>query len=314
MAKIVQYTEFGGPDVLEVVEVPTPTPADDRVVVEVHAAGINPIDGKLRQGIRPSDPITTPRRLGLDAAGTIVAVGSAIDGWKVGDDVIIRGANGGYASHVAASGRQLVAKLDGVGWEQAAALGVPVGTAYQAVRSLGVTEGTNLLIHGGSGSVGQAAIQFAVAWGASVIATASEANLDRLRELGATAVAYGPGLLDRLREVAPDGVDAVLDAAGTDEALEASFALVDDRSKIGTIVVGARAASLGIRAWSGGSPEPLTDEQQAWRTESATVVQPLIVDGSFDIEIDRAFPLDDVVEAVTYAEQQHPRGKVILLP
>ncbi len=254
MATIVQYEEFGGPEVLTLREVPTPHAPEGGVVVAVKAAGVNPIDAKLRANIRPSAPITEPRRVGSDAAGVVTEVGPGVDDRAVGDEVVVRGAYGAYATHLVAAAEQLVRKPAGVTWEAAAAIGVPVSTAYQALRSLGVQEGTVLLIHGGSGSVGRAAIQFAHRWGATVIATASDANHERLRELGAVPVAYGPGLTDRVRAAAPNGVDRVLDAIGTDEALESSFELVADRSHIGTIVVGARAADLGIQAWAGGNP------------------------------------------------------------
>ena len=123
----------------------------------------------------------------------------------------------------------MVALPDAVTAAEGAGIGIPAGTAYQALRSLGLTEGDVLLVHGGSGSVGQAAVQFAVAWGATVIATASPARHDQLRELGATPVAYGDGLLERVREAAPDGVTVVLDCAGTDEAIDVSLELVAAR-------------------------------------------------------------------------------------
>jgi NADPH:quinone reductase-like Zn-dependent oxidoreductase len=208
----------------------------------------------------------------------------------------------------------LVAKPAGISHQQAAAIGIPTSTAYQALKSLGVGAGTRLLIHGGSGGVGQAAVQLAKLWGADVIATAGPANHDRLRALGATPIAYGPGLLDRLREVAPDGVDRVLDAAGTEEALQASFELVRDRQQIGTVVAGPRAAELGIQAWSGGNPIPLTDEQLRLRDESYRVVADLAADGRFELEIARSYPLAEAAEAQRFSERGHVRGKIVLIP
>ncbi len=314
MATVVQYEQLGGPEVLEVVEVPDPAAPAGGVGVRVHAAGVNPIDGKLRSGGRPSGPFTGPRVPGGDAAGTIVEVGDGVDGWAVGDEVVVRGAKGAYATHLVADAAQLVRKPAEVSWEQAASIGIPVSTAYQALVSLGVAEGETLLIHGGSGAVGRAAVQLARRTGATVVATASPANHQRLRELGATPVAYGDGLLERLRAAAPQGYDRILDAVGTDEALETSFALVDDRSGIGTVVVGGRAAELGIQAWAGGNPVPLTAEQSALRDDAYGLVLDLIARGEFEVDIARTFPLAEAAEAARLVESGHPGGKVVLRP
>jgi NADPH:quinone reductase len=314
MARVAQYSTFGDPDVVEVVEVPTPHAPTDGVVVEVRAAGINPIDLKLMSGLRASSEITEPRRVGSDAAGVIIDAGPDVTGWTVGDEVIVHRARGALATHVVATPNQLDRKPAGLSWEQAAAMGVPVGTAYQVLKSLGVKDGTVLLIHAGSGAVGQAAIQFARAWGATVVATGSARSQDRIRELGAIPVVYGDGLLDRLRAAAPQGYDLILDAAGTDEALEASFELVDDRQKVGTIVVGARAASLGIRAWAGGSPVPLTAEEERLRREAIDVAAELISEGKFDLEIGATYPLSEAVEALRASKSGAIRGKIVVIP
>jgi NADPH:quinone reductase-like Zn-dependent oxidoreductase len=314
MATVVQYSRFGGPEVLEVVEIPTPRAPVDGVVVEVRAAGVNPVDWKLRSGLRASAPLSEPRRVGSDAAGVIAELGAEVRGWSVGDAVIVRGTNGAYATHLVANPGQLVAAPRGLSWEQAAAIGVPVGTAYQVLTSLGVGRGDTLLVHGGSGGVGQAAVQFARAWGATVVATASHANHARLAQLGATPVAYGPGLVDRIRAAAPQGIDVALDAAGTPEAIAASRELVGDHSRIGTIVLGARAAELGIRAWAGGSPVPLTAHEQALRLEAFVAVSELVDRGEFEIEISARFPLAEAAEAQRVSEAGHVRGKIVLVP
>lgn len=314
MATVVRYERLGGPEVLEVAEVPDPVAPAGGVVVRVRAAGVNPIDGKLRSGGRPSGPFTGPRVPGTDAAGTIVSTGNGVTDWAVGDEVVVRGARGAYATHLTADATQLVRKPAAVTWEQAAAIGVPVSTAHQALASLGVAEGETVLIHGGSGAVGRAAVQLARRTGAHVVATASPAQHDRLRELGATPVAYGDGLLDRLREAAPQGYDRILDAVGTDEALETSFALVDDRSRIGTIVMGARAAELGIHGWAGGNPVPLTAEQAALRDDAYALVLDLIARGEFEVDVARTFPLTEAADAARLVESGHAGGKVLLIP
>ncbi|WP_374947971.1 zinc-binding alcohol dehydrogenase family protein [Agreia sp.] len=314
MATVVQYSRVGGPEVLEVVDVPLPTISEGGLLVEVQAIGVNPVDSKLRSGRRPSPPFDGPRGVGSDASGVVLEVGAAVDGWASGDEVVIQGATGAYASHLVVAPSNLVHKPSVWTWSQAAAVGIPVSTAYQALRSLGVGEGTRLLIHGGTGGVGQAAVQFAVAWGAEVFATASPANHARLVELGAVPLSYGDGLVERVRAASPEGIDVVLDAAGTDEALEASFALVPDRSQIGTIVAGPRAAELGVRAWSGGSPVPLTDEELRLRAEGVPAAIELAAQGRFDVEVSERFPLARAADAQRLSEEGHTRGKIVLIP
>lgn len=314
MARFVQYRQFGGPEVLEIVEGEAPHPGPGEVVVEVKAAGVNPIDAKLRSGARASAPLDTPRVPGADASGLVAELGAGVTGWQVGDEVIVTGGKGTYASHTVVAATDLARKPRGLSWAQAAGIGIPAATAYQALRSLEVGEGTTLLLHAASGAVGQAAIQFARELGATVIGTASAANHDRIRQLGGTPVEYGPGLVDRVRALAPNGVDRALDAAGTDEAIATSLELVDDRTHIGTIVRGADAPTWGIRAWSGGSKVPLTPEEKAWRAEGVQRAAELAGEGRFDVEIARTLPLDQAAEAQRLIESGGLRGKIVLLP
>jgi NADPH:quinone reductase-like Zn-dependent oxidoreductase len=313
VARAVVYRHSGGPEVLSLEEVPDATPGADEVVVAVRAIGVNPIDVKQRSGARAPDPAGEPRRIGQDAAGIVEAVGDGVDSVKVGDEVIVRRARGAYATQVVARADQLVPKPAGLGWAEAASIGVPVATAYQVLRSLGVGEGDTLLLHGGSGSVGQAVIQLAVAAGARVIATASDRNHDRVRALGAEPVTYGPGLEERVRQLAPGGVTVAIDCAGTDEAIEASLGLVADRDRIATIVRGKDAAGWGIRAFSGGNPVPLTDEEQRWRDEGVEVGAALAAQGRFDVEVGRTYRLEDAAEAQRASESGEVRGKIALL-
>ncbi len=313
MARYVTYDKTGGPEVLEITEGPEPSPVEGEVVVEMRAVGVNPIDWKLRSGFRPGPAFEEPRRTGFDGAGVVAVVGPGVDGWAVGDEVVVQSTQGTYATHVVAKADDLVAKPAGVGFEAAAALGIPVSTAYQALGSLEVGDGDRLLVHGGSGAVGQAAIQLARGRGAFVVATAGERNHDRLRELGAVPVTYGPGLIDRLREASPEGYTVALDGAGTDEALAASLELVG-RDRIGTIVEGATWHELGLQAWGGGSPEPLTVAQQALRAEAVGAVLPLLAAGEFEVEIGRVLPLDQAVEAHRLSERGEVRGKIVLVP
>lgn len=314
MQTVIQYTRLGGPEVLEVAEYPDPVPGEGKVLVDVRAAGVNPRDWKVRNGVREGGPIDKPRRLGIDASGVISVVGEGVEGWSVGDEVVVALASGAYTNKLVASAGKLLRKPANVSFEDAAALGVPAGTAYQVVASLGPGDGDVLLIHGASGAVGQAAIQFARARGVTVVGTASARNLERIRELGGIALEYGDGLVDRVREAVPQGVDYVLDMAGTDAALQASFELVADRSHIGTIVAGGRAAELGIKAWSGGSPQPLTDEENALRAEGLMTALAGLADGSFQVEIGAVYPLTEAAEAHRVGEAGEVRGKIILVP
>jgi enoyl reductase len=314
MARAIVYTEFGSPDVLHLIEIPDPIALSGEAVVRIEAAGANPIDAKLRSAKRPSPPITEPRAVGFDGAGTIESLGDDVDGFAVGDRVAIRDTVGTYSSMLAVPVEKLVALPDAVTSAEGAGIGIPAGTAYQALRSLGVSEGDVLLVHGGSGSVGQAAVQFAVAWGATVIATASPARHDQLRELGATPVAYGDGLLERVREAAPDGVTVALDCAGTDEAIEVSLELVADRERIATIVRGPDAESFGIRAFSGGSPVPLTEQELAWRAEALGATVELLAAGDFTIELGPELPLAEAAQAHELMESGAATGKIVLIP
>lgn len=313
MAHAITYTEFGGPEVLTLTEVPDPVPGEGELAVRVEAAGVNPIDAKFRSGKRPSGEITEPRRVGGDLGGVVTAVGAGVDGFRVGDAVAVFGVQGGYATDLVVPADKAHARPPQVSAAEAAALGIPVGTAYQTLRSLGVGPGDTLLVHGGSGAVGQAAIQFAVLWGATVLATSSERRFDRVRELGATPVAYGDGLVDRVRALAPDGVTVIVDAAGTDEALSASLELLADKHRIATLVRGRDAAGLGIRAFSGGSPQPLTDQQLAWRFEAIAVTLALLAAGAFSIELGPSFPLADAAKAHE-AVESGVDGKIVLVP
>lgn len=313
MAHAIVYTEFGGPEVLTLVEVPDPAPGEGEIAVRVEAAGVNPIDGKLRAGLRASDPIREPRRVGGDGAGTVTAVGPGVDGFRPGDAVVFVGAPGAYATDVVVQASNALARPPQVSAAAGAAIGIPIGTAYQTLRSLAVGPGDTLLLHGGSGAVGQAAIQFAVLWGARVIATTSDRRAETVRALGATPVAYGAGLVGRVRNLAPEGITVAIDSAGTDEANEASLELVADHSRIATLVRGRDAVGWGIRAFSGGSPLPLTPQQQAWRAEAVPVAVALLAAGAFTVELGPSFALADAADAHR-AVEAGADGKIVLVP
>lgn len=313
MAQAITYSRFGGPEVLTLSDVEVPPPGAGELAIRVEAAGINPLEHKLRSGARASGEITAPRRVGSDAAGVVTAVGPDVEGFRVGDAVVVAGATGAYATDIVVAADHAWPRPPGVDAAVGAALGIPAGTAYQTLRSLAVGAGDTLLVHGGSGAVGQAVIQFAVLWGARVLATTSDRRAPRVRALGAEPVSYEPGLEDRVRAAAPQGVTAAIDIAGTDEAIATSLALVADRDRIVTLVRGKDAAGFGIRAFMGGSPRPLSAGELAWRAEAIPVTLQLLAAGAFTVELGPALALGEAAEAHRIVEAGVD-GKVTLRP
>lgn len=313
MAHVIEYTELGGPEVLQFIERELSQVPPGHVWIEVHAAGVNPIDWKLRSGLRASAPLDGPRGTGDDGAGVILGVGAGVEGFRCGDAVAFCNANGSYASELHIDAENVFPRPASVTPAQGAAVGIPAGTAYQVLRSLAVSAQDTVLVHGGSGSVGQALIQFAVALGASVVATTSDARAHVVSGLGAVPIGYGDGLIERARAASAHAYTVAIDCAGTDEALEASLALVADRSRIGTIVRGADADALGIRAWRGGSPHPLTPREQAWRLEAMPVTLAMIASGTYRIEFGASYPLIDASRAQAASQAGAP-GKLIVTP
>ena len=311
MATRIVAREYGGPEVLTADEFDVPAPGPGKVVVDVRAAGINPFDHKVISGAMGNDRAKLPLPVGLEVAGVISAVGPDAEGpggpLAVGDEVVVSPVRGGYADTVVAPAAVTVPKPAGLPWPEAAGTLSVGGTAAHALQEAGVEPGETLLVHGGAGSVGQIAVQLAVRAGATVIATAGERNHEVLRELGATPVTYGPGLLDRVRAAAPDGVAAAIDTVGTDEAVDTSLELVPDRGRIVSIAAFGRA-DTGITLISGDDPETHV-RAEAWRT-----LLPAVADGSLKINVARTYPLADAAEALRFVRDGHAAGKVVLLP
>jgi NADPH:quinone reductase len=305
---------YGGPEVLQVVRTALREPGPGEIVLEVRAAGVNPIDWKRYSGARGTDPTLLPMPLGLEAAGVVVAVGVNAEGpagpVKVGDSVMAYPITGAYADRVVIPAASAVPLAAGVPWEPAGGLLLAGATAVHALRTVSVTEGDVVLVHGASGAVGRLATELAVRRGARVIGTANTAHHEALRQLGATPVTYGDGLEARVRELATDGVDAAIDTVGSDEAVDVSVALVADRERIVTVVVGPRAVAAGIRL-IGGAPgaEPGTEVRRAARLELAE----LIGKGALMLPV-RGFALEDAAEAHRLSREGHPGAKLILVP
>jgi NADPH:quinone reductase len=315
MSEVVVATAFGGPDVLSVVDQPVADPGPGEVRIAVRAAGVNPVDYKIYSGMMGADPSSLPMRLGSEAAGVVTAVGSDAVGpagpIAVGDEVIGYRVPGAYAAELTAPATEFAPKPAELDWAQAAGLMVTGATAVHTLIATNVAEGDTVLIHGASGGVGIIAVQLAVARGARVIATASPARHDFLRDLGAEPVAYGDGLADRVRALAPSGVDAALDLIGTDEAVDASLALVTDRERIATIAAFGRAANDGIKLLGGGpGADPGTDIRNAARLELVHLVQ----EGKLRVFVAETFPLAQVADAHRSIMTGHTNGKIALVP
>ncbi|WP_016887237.1 NADP-dependent oxidoreductase [Mycobacteroides abscessus] len=309
MTQAIVATSYGGADVLEFRDITTPGPGPGQVLINVKAAGVNPIDWKLYSGAFGTDPDKLPMRLGLEISGTIAAVGAGVDGLVPGDDVIAAGQIGGYASRVIAATDQVFKKPASLSFDEAAGFLLTGQTAVHLLEATNVAEGDTVLIHGAAGGVGLLATQLAKARGATVIATASAARHDQLRGYGALPVEYGPGLQERVSAIGP--VDAALDLVGTDEAADVSLALVADKGRIATIAGFGRAASDGFKALGGGpGADPGTEIRLAARPELIR----LAGNGELKVTVDRTYPLSEARQAHEYGQTGHARGKIILLP
>jgi NADPH:quinone reductase-like Zn-dependent oxidoreductase len=304
MSLAVQFSKYGGSDVLEVVDVETPVAGPGQVRLAVRAAGVNPVDWKIMKGeMEGTFPVPFPAGLGYDVAGIIDQVGEGVEGLRVGD-LVLGAARPSFAEFVIADPATLVAKPDSVSWEVAGSLAGTVGAAWTGLDRLTLVEGESLLIHGVAGGVGSIAAQVAIARGVTVIGTASEANHEHLRSLGIIPVAYGEGLADRLRAVLPQGVDAVLDLSGRGE-LPLSIELAGGPERVLTLVAFDEAAALGAQFHVGGGGPNL-------RPALADIL-PLIEAGRVIAPIASTYPLTEVVAAIDESMAGHARGKIVLL-
>jgi len=312
-SRAVVATAYGGPEVLRLVDLPPGDPGPGQVLVEVRAAGVNPTDWKGYAGVYGKDPANLPMRLGYEVSGVVSAVGPSVRWLSPGDEVIAWRVRGGYADRIIVSEQVTVRRPAALDWAAASGLLLAGTTAVHTLSATGTHDGDVVLVHGGSGGVGRMVVQLAVLRGAQVIATASTWHHDDLRDLGATPVAYGEGLLDRVHEAARQAgpVTVAVDAVGTDEALDTSVALVQDRDRIATIAGFARAGELGIKALGGG---PGADPGTAVREAARAQLAELAADGALDVRVARTYPLSDVAQAHRDGQAGHSAGKLVLLP
>lgn len=304
--RAITYSRYGGADVLELTEQPTPKVGADTVLVRVRAASVNPVDWKVRQGyLDPIMDVHFPVVPGWDVAGVVEKVGLDTPEYRVGDEVFgyvrkdwVHG--GTFAEYVSAPVRTLAPKPSSLSFEEAAAVPLAGLTAYQSIQRSGVSAGQTVLVHAAAGGVGGFAVQIARALGATVVGTASESNHAYLRGLGAEPVTYGDGLVERVRAVAPDGVDVVLDY-GSPDAVETAPSLLRDGGTIASIVDAKARDELG--------------GHYVWvRPDSADLAAlgALIDDGKVRVEVAHVFDLADAAAAHEASASGHVRGKVVV--
>jgi NADPH:quinone reductase-like Zn-dependent oxidoreductase len=259
----------------------------------------------------PGDPAKLPIALGYEAAGVVAAVGPEVTGWTEGDEVIAFRASAAYTSDLVVDVDALTPKPSSLGWPEAAGLMLTGATAWHTLEATDVHAGDTVLVHGATGGVGLLAVQLARLRGARVIGTTHPRNDDLLRDLGAEPVAYGEGLLERVRALTPGGVDVALDLVGTDEAMDVSLALVPDRSRIASIANFDRAPREGVRLLGNGpGADPGTEVRDAARAELAR----LAGEGSLRVVVASTYALDDAADAHRQIRSGHTTGKLVLLP
>lgn len=304
--KAITIATYGGADVLELTDRPDPLVGPDGVLVRVRATSVNPVDYKIREGyLRGAFPSHLPMVLGWDVAGVVEAVGPSIREYAPGDEVVgyVRKdsiEHGTYAELVTAAVRHLAPKPSSVSFAAAAALPLAGLTALQTLELAGVSDGDTVLVNAASGGVGSFAVQIATALGARVIGTAGERNHDYLRSLGAEPVTYGEGLVDRVRALAPDGVDAAMDYVGGD-AVTASAALLRDPTRLVSVIDPGEVVAVGGQ-YGFVRPDP----------QGLARLSAMVDDGSLRIELAQTFPLARTADAHRLVEEGHVRGKVAI--
>ena len=303
--KAVRFDEYGGIEVLKVVDVPRPVPGAGQVLIQVKAAGINPGEAKIRDGLLHARwPATFPSGQGSDLAGIVAETGAGVSRVSVGDEIIgWTDSRASQAEYAVVDEQHLTPKPATVPWEVAGALFVAGATAYAAVRAVGPASGDTVVVSGAAGGVGSLAVQLARRAGATVIGLASEANHPWLSKHDVIAVAYGDGVADRIRQAAPT-VDAFIDTYGA-EYVELALELGVEPSRIDTIANFEAITRFGVKG----------DGNAAGSSASVLAeLAELIAAGELELPIAATFPLDRVQDAYRRLAEGHILGKIALLP
>lgn len=303
--KAVFYEKYGEPDVLQYGERPDPKVGPDSVLVDVRASSVNPVDWKITAGyLDAALPTYFPVIPGWDVAGVVVEPGPSVTEFQAGDEVIgyVRTDTvglGTFAERVAAPVRALARKPRNVSWAEAATIPLVGLTAYQSLKAVGVTEGETVLVHNGAGGVGTYAIQIATAWGARVLATASEKNHDFLRTLGAEPLTYGEGLSERIAEATPEGLDAVVDFVGGDDWV-ASLEHLKTPERVASVADAEVKEKGGRYIFVRPNPADLL------------ALTELVEAGSVKPVLAETFPLERAADAFRNSIEGHVRGKIAI--
>ncbi|MDX2623339.1 NADP-dependent oxidoreductase [Streptomyces sp. NPDC049952] len=296
-----RYHEYGGTDTLVVEQAPDPLPGPGEIRVRVAAAGVNPVDWKVRDGsVRDFLPVDLPAIPGRDAVGLVDMTGEGVTSVDIGDRVFGLGGVTGATAELAVLSAWAPAPA---AWsdEEAAGAGLASVTALGGLKALGRLEGRTLLVEGAAGGVGGAAVEIARALGATVIGTASERNHAYLASLGAVPVTYGAGLAERLTSLAPNGVDLVLDAAASG-SLPDLVEIAGGPDRVVTVADHVNAERLGVRVANAVNDSALLAEAAALGEQ-----------GRYVPRIDRTYPLEEIAQAHAHSESGHVRGKIVIL-
>jgi NADPH:quinone reductase-like Zn-dependent oxidoreductase len=300
--KAAQFSEFGGPEVLEIVDLPDPHPGPGQVRIVVHAAGISATDPKLRAGTLTFGA-QLPQTTGRDVAGVVDEIGEGVTDVAVGDRVFGVSDDGAGAAELARlTFRAIIPAC--LGFVDAAALPTALETATRAIDQLGVNSGSTLFINGASGGIGSTAVQLAAARGARVIGAASAVNQNYLGVLGAEPVTYGEGMIEQVRALAPYGVDVALDVAGSG-VLAQLIDLACGSQNVVTLADFDGSKEYGVRFSNGFA--------DGHAFHSLSQVGALIEAGRFWLPVDKTFPLAEIAQAHRTSEHGHVRGRLVLV-